>query len=144
VWNLVFAILGGVTGVWLTWGIQATTFLSLTVNKTMFGTFALLALALMLWLRFRYGPAVWESASLKLSYAALGLLVAAVAILNGSLGGEASLLGTILEPAWDFLGIVVRYPIVLPKAGGMALVGIALVAIGAALAAMVGRRRASS
>lgn len=144
VWNLVFAIAGGLTGLWLTWGFEATTSLSLTVNKTMFGSFALLSLVLMLWLQFRYGPGLWDSGSLKTSYAILGMLVAAVAVLNGSLGGEASLVGTILEPAWDFLGIVVRYPIVLPKVGGMILVAAALAVIASAVVAALMRRRASS
>ncbi len=56
VWSLVFAVLAMVTGIWMTWGYEAVTSTSLTLNKSMFGTFALLSLALMLWLRYRYGP----------------------------------------------------------------------------------------
>lgn len=141
-WNLLFTVLAGVTGLWLTWGFQTVSSMSLTLNKSMFGTFALLSLLLSLWIRYRYGSVLWRSRPLTASYAALTFIVAFVAVVNGSLGGEASLLGTILAPVWDLFGVPVRYPMTLPTVGGIVLLGVVVVGTGsAALAAGVLRRR---
>lgn len=126
VWSLVFAVLAMITGLWMTWGYETVTSISLTINKAMFGTFALLSLILMLWLRYRHGQHLWDDTAMKTSYALLGFIAVAMAIVNGSLGGSASLQGTILAWTWDFLGVVPRYPMVLPTAGGVALVVIVL------------------
>lgn len=139
VWNLLFGALAAATGVWMTWGYEATTSISLTINKEMFATFALLSLVLMVGMRIRYGPGVWNDLSLKAAYAALGFIAAWSAIVNGSLGGEASLLGTILEKLWGLIGVVPRYPMILPTVGGIVLVVIALVGVG--LAVVVRRSR---
>lgn len=140
VWNFVFAVFAGLTGVWLTWGFSSVSSTSLTVNKAMFGTFALAALVLMILIRYRYGPGLWNDLALKTTYVVLGIIVAGVAVVSGSLGGEASLLGTALAPVWDWLGVVPRYPMVLPVAGGVVLVVIALTAVFLALSRLVLRR----
>ena len=120
---------------------------SLTINKEMFGTFALLALVLMLWIRFRYGPGLWNDRALKSTYSALGILTALAAIVNGSLGGEAGLLGTALSEVWDFFGIDPGNPMVLSTAGGVTFLVVMLVAfLGVAVIATLRRvrRRAMS
>ena len=60
VWSFVFAVLAMVAGAWMTRGYEAVTSTSLTINQEMFGTFALLSLALLLWMRYRYGPELWD------------------------------------------------------------------------------------
>ena len=47
VWNVAFAVLAGLTGLYTTWGFEAVTSVTLTMNKTMIGSFGLLALVLM-------------------------------------------------------------------------------------------------
>lgn len=140
VWNVLFAVLAGLTGVWLTWGFASVSSISITVNKAMFGTFALAALVLMVLIRYRYGPGLWNDLALKTTYVVLGVIVAGVAVVSGSLGGEASLLGTALAPVWDWLGVVPRYPMVLPAAGGIIFVVIALIAVALASSKLVIRR----
>lgn len=103
----------------------------------MFGTFALLSLVLMLWLRYRYGPALWDDVALKTSYAFLGFVAAGVAMVNGSLGGEAGLLGTALSRIWGFLGVLPADPMVLPAAGGIALFAVVCVGIAEAVVAFI-------
>jgi hypothetical protein len=144
VWNLIMAILAMVTGIWMTWGFETVIQNSLTINKAMFGTFSLVALVLMLWLRFRYGPELWDDVALKLSYVVMALIVVGVAIVNGSLGGEAGLLGSILVPFWEFVGIIPGYPMILPTVPG--IVFLVVVVAATALAVVVGlvRRRAMS
>lgn len=140
VWNVMFAVLAGLTGVWQTWGFSSVSSISLTVNKAMFGTFALAALVLMVLIRYRYGPGLWNDLALRVTYVVLGIIVAGVAVVSGSLGGEASLLGTALSPVWDWLGVVPRYPMVLPVAGGIVLVVIALIVIALSSSKLVLRR----
>ena len=108
----------------------------------MFSTFALLSLVLMLWLRYRYGPALWDDVALKTSYAFLGFVAAGVAMVNGSLGGEAGLLGTALTRIWGFLGVLPADPMVLPAAGGIAFFAVVCVGIALAVAAGFVRRKA--
>jgi hypothetical protein len=141
-WNLAFAVLAMATGIWMTWGYEAVTTTSLTLNKSMFGTFALLSLALMLWLRYRYGPALWNDVALKTSYAVLGFIATGVAIVNGSLGGEAGLLGTALARVWGFLGVVPGDPMVLSTVGGIVFLAIMLLGIVLAVVAGLLRRKA--
>ena len=141
-WSLVFAVLAMITGIWMTWGYEAVTSTSLTLNKAMFGTFALLSLASMLWLRYRYGPELWDDTALKTSYVALALIAVGAAIVNGSLGGEAGLLGTALSRVWDFLGVFPGSPMVFPTVGGIIFLVIVLLGIGLALVAGIVRRRA--
>ena len=102
----------------------------------------MLSLILMLWIRFRYGPGLWDDVALKTSYNILGFIAGGMAIVNGSLGGEAGLLGTALSDAWDFLGITPGNPMVLPTAGGIAFLAAALVILGLGAMAWVARRRA--
>jgi hypothetical protein len=129
VWSLIFAILAMLTGMFMTWGTVATRSMSLTINKSMFGTFALLALAFMLWMRFRYGGSVWNDVALKITYSLLGFIATGVAILNGSLGGEASHLGTVMVPIYSALGINPLRALVLPTGVGLTLTGIFAVAL---------------
>lgn len=140
VWNFIFGILAGLTGVWITWGFASVSSISITVNKAMFGTFALAALIPMVLIRFRYGPGLWNDLALRTTYVVLGIIVAGVAVVSGSLGGEASLLGTALAPVWDFLGIIPRYPMVLPLVGGVVFMVIALIVVALASAKIVLRR----
>ncbi len=125
VWCLIFAILAGLTGLFMTWGLDAVTSVSLTMNKLMFGSFGLLALVVMIWIRFRYGPELWEDASLKVTYVILGLIGSASAIITGSLGGEAALLGTVLVWLYELIRAQPRYPMVMPIWGSIILLVVA-------------------
>ena len=71
----------------------------------------------------------WDDVALKSAYAALGLLTTLAAIVNGSLGGEAGLLGTALAEVWDFFGTDLSNPMVLSTAGGVTVLAVVLVAI---------------
>lgn len=144
VWNLVFAVLAMITGMWMTWGYEAVRASSLTVNKEMFGTFALLSLVLMLIIRYKFGPGLWDDLALKSSYAILGFIATGVAIVNGSLGGEAGLLGTALSGTWNILGVTPSNPMVLPTAGGIAFLAVVLAAIALIGIGWMVRRRALS
>jgi hypothetical protein len=84
---LVFALLSGITGFFTTWGFDAVSSVSLTMNKAMIGSFGLLAIILMIWIRARYDPDLWEDRSLRATYVVLGLMGSATAIVTGSLGG---------------------------------------------------------
>jgi hypothetical protein len=97
----------------------------------MFGTFALLSLVLMLVIRYKFGPTLWDDMALKSSYAILGFIATGVAIVNGSLGGEAGFLGMALSGTWNLLGITPSNPMVLPTLGGIAFLVVVLVAIAA-------------
>jgi len=143
VWSLVFALLSMVTGIWMTWGFETVTSLSLTVNKSMFGTFALLALVLMLALRYKYGPELWEDVGLRTSYVLLALVAAGVAVVNGSLGGEAGLLGTALPRVWNLLGVIPGNPMIFPTVGGIVFLALVILAAGATAVAGLLRRKAS-
>ncbi len=140
VWNVVFAVFAGLTGFFATWGVDAVTSVTLTVNKSMFGSFALLALVMMAGVRFRYGPGLWDDTSLRITYAALGLIASACVIVTGSLGGEAALLGTVLLWFWDLLRIEPRFPMIMPIWGSMILIVIAGVAVATALVVRTGSR----
>ncbi len=144
VWSLVFAVLSMITGIWMTWGYETVTSLSLTLNKSMFGTFALMALVLMLVLRFKYGPQLWDDVALRISYILLALVAAGVAVVNGSLGGEAGLIGTALSQIWNLLGVNPGNPMIFPTAGGIAFLAVVIVATGAVIGAGMLKRRASS
>jgi hypothetical protein len=134
VWNLFFALLAGFTGLYSTWGFDAVSSVTLTVNKTMIGTFGLLSLISMIGIRYRYGAGLWADTSLKASYAVLGIIVSGVAVVTGSLGGEAALLGTVLDWLWSVLNIEPRFPMVLPTWGSGILIAVVVVGVGTALA----------
>ena len=145
VWNVIFAVLAGLTGLYTTWGFEAVTSVSLTVNKAMIGSFGLLALVLMVWIRYRYGPGLWEDPSLKITYTILGFIGSGAAIVTGSLGGKAALLGTVLDWLWKLLNIEPLFPMVMPVWGSAALIVVAGGGVGVALMLRLGgrsRRRA--
>ena len=142
VWNVIFAVLAGLTGFYTTWGFEAVTSVTLTMNKIMIGSFGLLALLLMGWIRYRYGPGLWDDASLKSSYALLGFIGSGAAIVTGSLGGKAALLGTALEWLWELLNVEPLFPMVMPVWGAVILTVAVGVVVAIALALRVrGRSR---
>ena len=134
IWNLVFALLSGITGFFTTWGFDAVSSVSLTMNKAMIGSFGLLAIILMIWIRARYDPDLWEDRSLRATYVVLGLMDSATAIVTGSLGGEAALLGTALLWFWELVRIEPRMPMIMPVWGSVALIVAALGLIAGAVA----------
>ena len=140
VWNVAFAVLAGLTGLYTTWGFEAVTSVTLTMNKTMIGSFGLLALVLMVWIRYRYGPGLWEERSLKITYALLGFIGSGAAIVTGSLGGKAALLGTVLDWLWDLLNIEPLFPMIMPVWASVALIVLAGVGVGVALMLRLGGR----
>lgn len=134
VFALLWAILATLTGMWMTWGFEATTSTSLTLNKSMFATFGILALILMLAIRYRYGPGVWKDPALTATYVALAAVQGLVAVVNGSMGGEAGLLGTIFDPVYQLFGINVRGQLVLPTLGAIVLLIVVIAGVLAAVA----------
>ncbi len=133
IWNVIFAILAGLTGLYMTWGLEAVTSVTLTVNKAMIGSFGLLALVIMIGVRYRYGPGLWHDPSLRITYALLGFIGSGAAIVTGSLGGEAALLGTVLDWLWRLLNIEPRFPMIMPVWGSVALIVVAVAGVGIAL-----------
>jgi hypothetical protein len=88
----------------------------------------------MLAIRYRYGPGVWRDPALTATYVALAAVQGMVAVVNGSMGGEAGLLGTIFDPVYRVLGINVRGQLVLPTLGAIVLLVIVIAGMLAALA----------
>lgn len=102
VWSFVFAVRAMVAGTWTTWGDEAVASTSLTINQEMFGTFALLWLALPWWMRHRYGPKLWDDVATKTSYAVLGFIARGTVDGCHCRGDEAGLLGTAPARTWSF------------------------------------------
>jgi hypothetical protein len=140
VFALVFAVLATLTGIFMTWGVEATTTTSLTINKSMFATFGITALVLMLSMRWRYGPGIWQDPALRAGFVAMAVIQGMVAVVNGSLGGQAGLLGTAFDPVWRLLRIDIAGPMVLPTFGALVLLIVLIAAVLGAVAWRLPRR----
>jgi hypothetical protein len=103
--GIVFAIVAGLTGYYGTWGVEAVRDSMVAQNKTLV-SFALLAsYGLFVFLRLRTGAVFWRSLPLKLWSAALVLFGFVNLVLVGSMGGSATLKGTVLDPVLWALNI---------------------------------------
>ncbi len=121
---LFFAVLATITGIWMTWGYAATSTISLTQNKTMFATYGILALVVLLLVRWKFGPGLWKDRSLTTAYVSMAVIQGIAAGVNGSLGGEAGLLGTVLDPVWRVLNVETTGSMVLPTVGAAGLLAV--------------------
>lgn len=103
--GLGLAVLSGLSGFFGTWPREAMTTTVLAQNK-MLVTMALLgSWGLFLFLRWRVGPALWDSPILS-GWSAFLVTVGSInTVLVGSMGGSAALTGTLLDPLFLALNI---------------------------------------
>jgi hypothetical protein len=97
--GFLLAILSGLSGYFLTWPREAIQSTVLTQNKTLVVIALLGSWGMFAYLRWRVGPALWQSMPLKLWSALLVAFGFVNTVLVGSMGGSASLKGTALDPA---------------------------------------------
>ena len=103
--GLGFAVLSGITGYFFTWGLSAVRDSLVAQNKTLV-TFAMLAsYGFVALLRIRSGEAFWRSTLTRLWSAALVAFGFVNLVLVGSMGGTATLKGTVLDPVLWALNI---------------------------------------
>jgi hypothetical protein len=93
------AILSGLSGYFLTWPREAIQNTVLTQNKTLVVVALLGSWGMFAYLRWRVGADLWKSVPLKLWSTLLVLFGFVNTVLVGSMGGSASLKGTLLDPA---------------------------------------------
>lgn len=101
--GLVLALLTGLTGASATWPMEAIRGTILARNKVGVTTILVTAWGMFVLLRWRAGPGLWEHRVLRVWSAFLVLVGFGATILAGSMGGSASLKGTLLEPVLDAL-----------------------------------------
>jgi hypothetical protein len=92
---IIFTGLAGYFGTWSREAIHETLLIQnkILVTFALFGSWGMFVL-----LRWRVGPALWQQTSLKLWSAFLVVVGFINTALVGSLGGSASLKGTVLDP----------------------------------------------
>lgn len=96
--GFVLAIFTGLTGMFGTWPQEAIRETLLIQNKILVTAALLGSWGMFIFLRWRVGPALWQSTPLK-AWSTLLVLVGFInTVLVGSMGGSASLKGTILDP----------------------------------------------
>jgi hypothetical protein len=123
--GLVLGVLTGLTGVFTTWPLEAIRETILTRNKVGVTATLMAAWGMFVLLRWRVGPELWSRPILKGWSAFLVLVGFAGTVLAGSMGGSASLKGTILEPLLDATGVNRFQPLALPPVlSGMVIVGV--------------------
>lgn len=121
-----------ITGLTVTWGWDAVTWVMLTRNKIMFASFAVVAWGLFFALRYRFGSEIWQSRPLAASCAALAFLGEFSVITLGSLGAAATLRGSVIQDLWDAVGINTVHTIALPSALSYAIILLSLAALAGA------------
>lgn len=136
--GVLLAVLTGLSGYFLTWPQEAIRYTLLTQNKVLVATALLVCWGMFVALRWQAGKAMWQNLPMKL----WALVLVAFGFLNvvlvGSLGGSASLAGTILDPALITLNLN-RF---VSLSWGVSLsVVLILVGIGAAAYPALGRKR---
>jgi hypothetical protein len=103
--GLFLAVLTGLTGAFATWPMEAIRGTVLARNKIGVTATLLTAWGMFVLLRRQAGPALWEHGVLRGWSAFLVLLGFGATILVGSMGGSASLKGTLLDPALQAFGV---------------------------------------
>jgi hypothetical protein len=103
--GLGLAIFSGLTGFFGTWTREAITTTVLAQNKILVTMALLGSWGLFLFLRWRVGPALWDSPILSAWSAILVFIGSINTVLVGSMGGSAALTGTILDPLFLALNI---------------------------------------
>lgn len=101
--GLLLAVFTGLTGAFATWPMEAIRGTILARNKIGVTATLVTAWGMFLILRWQAGPKLWEDGVLRGWSAFLVLVGFGATILAGSMGGSASLKGTILEPVLDAL-----------------------------------------
>jgi hypothetical protein len=126
--GLGFAILAGITGYYFTWGVAAVRESLVAQNKTLVTIALLVSYGAYLYLRYRFGDGVFSSWALRLWSGVLVAFGFVNLVLVGSMGGSATLKGTVLDPVLWALQIN-RY---VSLSWGLWL-NVALIALGAVL-----------
>jgi hypothetical protein len=124
--GLLLAVLTGLTGAFATWPMEAIRGTVLARNKIGVTATLLTAWGMFVLLRRQAGPALWEHGVLRGWSAFLVLLGFGATILAGSMGGSASLKGTLVEPALQVLGVNRFQALAWPPAVSVLLILVAL------------------
>lgn len=103
--GLGFAILAAFTGYFGTWGLPAVRESMVAQNKTLVSVALLASYGLYLYLRWRFGEAFWRTMTVKIWSGVLVLFGFVNLVLVGSMGGSATLKGTVLDPVLWALNI---------------------------------------
>jgi hypothetical protein len=120
--GLVLAIFTGLTGAFATWPMEAIRGTILARNKVGVTATLVTAWGMFVILRWRAGPALWDHRVLRVWSAFLVLVGSGATILAGSMGGSASLKGTVLEPVLDALDANRFQPLSWPPAASVVLI----------------------
>lgn len=103
--GLLLGVFTALTGIFATWPLEAIRETILTRNKVGVTATLMVAWGMFVLLRWRVGPELWSRPVLKGWSAFLVLVGFTGTVLAGSMGGSASLKGTILEPVLDATGV---------------------------------------
>lgn len=124
--GLFLAVLTGLTGAFATWPMEAIRGTVLARNKIGVTATLLTAWGMFVLLRRQAGPALWEHGVLRGWSAFLVLVGFGATMLAGSMGGSASLKGTLVEPALQALDVNRFQALSWPPAVSVLLILVAL------------------
>ena len=120
--GLLLAVLTGLTGAFATWPMEAIRGTILARNKIGVTVTLVTAWGLFVVLRAQAGPKLWEHGVLRGWSAFLVLVGFGTTVLAGSMGGSASLKGTIVEPVLVVLEVNRFQPLSWPPAVSILLI----------------------
>ena len=129
------------TGLLGTWSLAAIGTTLLAQNKILAATALLAAFGMFSFLRWREGSRIWEVPRLKFLAAVLMLVGFINLVLVGSMGGSASLKGTILDPLFLAVGINKFVTLTWGLWINIALIVLTVIFVAYAMAVPRGRRR---
>ena len=129
------------TGLLGTWSLAAIGTTLLAQNKILAATALLAAFGMFTFLRWREGSRIWEVPRLKFLAAVLMLVGFINLVLVGSMGGSASLKGTILDPLFLAVGINKFVSLTWGLWVNIALILLTVIFVAYAMSAPRGRRR---
>lgn len=125
--GLAALVLAALAGLYTTWEWEAVQSTVLTRNKIVISALSMAFWGMLVYVRARQGEQVWQRPAITGLYLALTLGGFATIVLAGSLGGVASLKGTILDPFFDALKLNRYVMLVLPQPINYSLIVVTLV-----------------
>jgi len=87
------------------WPLDLITTTSLGLSKVMFSVFTLELVAIVVFLRAKYGQNLWIKAGTATVYAFTAILSFILMVIAASFGGHMALKGSILDPLYAFIGL---------------------------------------
>ncbi|MBK8986780.1 MAG: hypothetical protein IPM39_12000 [Chloroflexi bacterium] len=137
--GVILAIFTALSGIFGTWPREAIRETLLIQNKMLVASALIGSWGMFVLLRWRVGPKLWQNSTLKLWSAFLVLVGFLNTVLVGSMGGSASLKGTILDPVLWSLNLN-RFT----SLSWGPVLSVVVIVVVLALAVFTGRKRASS